>query len=143
MTVAAQEASVLRDLARRFFNAVQPAIDIPWDIAVGNDLRHPQVVGPRSAKVKFINWYVGKLHKAARHDAWLTAAFVQVANLKAPPERLLHPAVVARVISGNLRRGEGDAAAARVGLISRADRSGRISTRSASHPSASSPPGNP
>jgi hypothetical protein len=72
-------------------------------------------VGPRSAKVKFINWYVGKLHKAARHDAWLTAAFVQVANLKAPPERLLHPAVVARVISGNLRRGEGDAAAARVG----------------------------
>jgi hypothetical protein len=124
MTVAAQEASVLReclagggnaDLARRFFNAVQPAIDIPWDIAVGNDLRHPQVVGPRSAKVKFINWYVGKLHKAARHDAWLTAAFVQVANLKAPPERLLHPAVVARVISGNLRRGEGDAAAARVG----------------------------
>ena len=125
MTVAAQEASVLgeclavggnADLARRFFNAVQPAIDIPWDIVVGNDLRHPEVAGPRSAKVKFINWYIGKLHKAARHDARLTAAFVQVANLKAPPERLLHPAVVARVISGNLRRGEGDAAATRVGV---------------------------
>jgi 2-polyprenyl-6-methoxyphenol hydroxylase-like FAD-dependent oxidoreductase len=122
MTVAAQEASVLReclaaggntDLARRFFHAVQPAIDIPWDIAVGNDLRHPQVAGPRSAKVKFINWYVGRLHKAARHDARLTDAFLRVANLKAPPERLLHPSVVARVISGNLRRGESDAAAAR------------------------------
>lgn len=137
MTVAAQEASVLReclaaagdaDLARRFFNAVQPAIDTPWDIAVGNDLRHPQVVGARSAKVRFINWYVGKLHKAARHDAELATAFVQVANLKAPPERLLQPSVVARVIRGNLRRGEGDGAAARgrAGVISRADRSGRI-----------------
>ena len=124
MTVAAQEASVLRerlagggnaDLAQRFFNAVQPAIDIPWDIAVGNDLRHPEVAGPRSAKVRFINWYIGKLHRAARHDARLTTAFVQVANLKAPPERLLHPSVISRVIWGNFRRGEGDAAAARVG----------------------------
>jgi len=100
MTVAAQEAALLRewlrdgdaDLALRFFNAVQPAIDIPWDIAVGNDLRHPKVAGPRSAKVKFINWYVGKLHKAARHDSKLATAFLQVANLKAPPEHLLHPA---------------------------------------------------
>jgi len=85
MTVAAQEAALLHeclstgggvDLARRFFNAVQPVIDIPWDIAVGNDLRHPQVTGPRPAKVRFINWYVGKLHKAARHDGKLTTAFL-------------------------------------------------------------------
>jgi len=122
MTVAAVEASLLReclaaeggaDLARRFFNAVRPAIDIPWSIAVGNDLRHPQVAGQRPAKVRFINWYVGKLHKAARHDAKLATAFLQVANLKAPPERLLHPAVVSRVIWGNLRPGQ-DAPAAQV-----------------------------
>ncbi|HLZ02511.1 MAG TPA: FAD-binding monooxygenase [Bradyrhizobium sp.] len=119
MTVAAQEASLLReclaeagdtDLARRFFNAVQGAIDIPWDIAVGNDLRHPQVAGPRSAKVKFINWYIGKLHRAAQYDGKLATAFLQVANLKAPPERLLHPAIVLRVMLGNLARGRGDAA---------------------------------
>jgi 2-polyprenyl-6-methoxyphenol hydroxylase-like FAD-dependent oxidoreductase len=124
MTVAAQEASLLReclaaagstDLARRFFKAVQPAIDIPWDIAVGNDLRHPQVAGPRSAKVKFINWYIGKLHKAARHDGKLANAFLEVANLKAAPERLLHPAVVARVIAGNLfARGRDEASAAQM-----------------------------
>jgi 2-polyprenyl-6-methoxyphenol hydroxylase-like FAD-dependent oxidoreductase len=114
MTVAAQEASLLReclaagddaDLPQRFFAAVQPAIDAPWDITVGNDLRHPQVAGARPAKVRFINWYVGKLHKAARHDARVATAFLEVANLKAPPERLLHPAVVGRVIWGNLRRG--------------------------------------
>jgi len=114
MTVAAQEASLLRDclasgdeadLPLRFFKAVQPVIDVPWDITVGNDLRHPQVAGVRPAKVRFINWYVGKVHKAARHDAKVALAFLEVANLKAPPERLLHPAVVGRVISSNLLRG--------------------------------------
>jgi 2-polyprenyl-6-methoxyphenol hydroxylase-like FAD-dependent oxidoreductase len=122
MTVAAQEASLLReclaagdtDLARRFFNAVQSTIDIPWDIAVGNDLRHPQVAGPRPAKVKFINWYIGKLHKAARHDGKLANAFLQVANLKTGPERLLHPAIVLRVILGNLAHGRDEAATVKI-----------------------------
>jgi 2-polyprenyl-6-methoxyphenol hydroxylase-like FAD-dependent oxidoreductase len=49
MTVAAQEAALLHgclvegeaELARRFFGAAATAIDTPWDIAVGNDLRHP------------------------------------------------------------------------------------------------------
>ena len=110
MTVAAQEAALLRDclgagtadLARRFFAAAATTIDTPWDIAVGNDLRHPQVVGPRPAKVRFINWYIGKLHMAARHDGKLANAFLAVANLQAQPESLLHPAIVLRVIKGNL-----------------------------------------
>lgn len=110
MTVAAQEATLLQDcladgeadLARRFFAAAKVAIDTPWDIAVGNDLRHPQVQGPRSLKVRFINWYIGKLHMAARHDAVLANVFLKVANLEAPPAQLLSPAVVMRVLRGNL-----------------------------------------
>ena len=111
MTVAAQEAALLQealsggkaDLARRFFRAAAITIDTPWDVAVGNDLRHPQVEGPRPAKVRFINWYVGKVHQAARHDARVSDAFLQVANLQAAPERLLHPRVVTRVVWQNLR----------------------------------------
>jgi 2-polyprenyl-6-methoxyphenol hydroxylase-like FAD-dependent oxidoreductase len=112
MTVAAQEAALLQqcleqgdaDLARRFFAAATDAIDIPWDIAVGNDLRHPKVQGARSAKIRFINWYIGKLHLAARDDAELATAFLRVANLEAPPTLLLSPANVLRVIRGNLSR---------------------------------------
>ncbi len=93
MTVAAQEAVLLReavragtaDLARRFFTAASAVIDTPWDIAVGNDLRHPQVHGPRPVKVTFINWYIGKLHHAAQHDGVLAGAFLRVANLEAQP----------------------------------------------------------
>lgn len=124
MTVAAQEAACLRDcleagdtdLARRFFAAAATAIDTPWDIAVGNDLRHPQVAGARSPKVRFINWYIGKLHMAARHDAKLATAFLEVANLEAPPTQLLHPAIVMRVIRGNLGRRDTTMAAARVAV---------------------------
>jgi 2-polyprenyl-6-methoxyphenol hydroxylase-like FAD-dependent oxidoreductase len=111
MTVAAQEAVLLQaclrdgdaNLARRFFRAAKAAIDVPWDIAVGNDLRHPQVSGARSPKVRFINWYIGKLHMAARRDAVLANAFLKVANLEASPMRLLHPSVVMRVIYGNIK----------------------------------------
>jgi 2-polyprenyl-6-methoxyphenol hydroxylase-like FAD-dependent oxidoreductase len=112
MTVAAQEAALLReclkegdaDLARRFFSRAAAVVDTPWDIAVGNDLRHPKVEGARPAKVRFINWYIGKLHMAARHDAKLATAFLEVANLEEPPTRLLRPDIVMRVIRGNLRR---------------------------------------
>jgi 2-polyprenyl-6-methoxyphenol hydroxylase-like FAD-dependent oxidoreductase len=123
MTVAAEEAAALQaclrdgdaDLARRFFKAAASAIDTPWDIAVGNDLRHPQVQGPRPPKVRFINWYIGKLHMAARHDARLGNAFLRVANLQASPTSLLHPAILMRMIWGNLSRHfAGSGAAARI-----------------------------
>jgi hypothetical protein len=86
-----------------FFNAAKGTIDVPWDIAVGNDLRHPQVQGPRSPKARFINWYLGKLHMAARCDAVLANAFLKVANLTMSPTGLLHPSVVMRVIYGNIK----------------------------------------
>ena len=112
MTMAAQEATLLHDclkageadLARRFFTAASGAIDTPWDIAVGNDLRHPKVQGTLPAKVRFINWYIGKLHMAARYDGALANAFLRVANLEAPPTSLLSPANAWRVICGNLSR---------------------------------------
>jgi 2-polyprenyl-6-methoxyphenol hydroxylase-like FAD-dependent oxidoreductase len=126
MTVAAQEAVLLQQcleagsagLARRFLASAKAAIDVPWDIAVGNDLRHPKVRGRRSAKVRFINWYIGKLHMAARDDAELATAFLRVANFEAPPTLLLSPTNVLRVIRGNLARRAPARRAAAVGRIS-------------------------
>ena len=111
MAVAAQEALTLqqclrtgsRDLARRFFKAVAKIVDIPWDIAVGNDLRHPQVKGMRPPTLRFINWYIGKLHLAATRDSVLATAFLKVVNLMVPPPSLLSPVIAWRVSRGNLR----------------------------------------
>lgn len=106
MTVAAAEAMVLRDVLRsgrdrlpqRFYAKAAKVIDVPWDIAVGADLRYPEVEGERSAKVTFLNGYVAKLHIAAPRHAAVGRAFLSVANLMAPPPKLFSPSILARVL---------------------------------------------
>ncbi|MFI7544669.1 FAD-dependent oxidoreductase [Actinoplanes sp. NPDC049599] len=113
MTVAATEGLLLRSvlpggpdrLARRFFRGAGKLIDGPWSIAVGTDLRFPQVPGPRSARVRLVNAYVHRLHAAARTDAVLGAAFLRVLNLVDPPTRLLRPAIVRRVLRARRNSG--------------------------------------
>jgi 2-polyprenyl-6-methoxyphenol hydroxylase-like FAD-dependent oxidoreductase len=111
MSVAALESVELdralkegqANLARRFFRRAARVVDTPWSIVVGNDLRMPEVVGPRNAGVTFINWYMSKLHRAAHHDPSLALAFHRVGNLLEPPPSILRPRNVMRVVWGNLR----------------------------------------
>jgi len=89
-------------LAPRFFQRAAKVTDIPWSIAVGNDLRMPEAVGPRNAAIRLINWYMSKLHKAAHRDTVPALAFHRVANLLAPPPSVFHPRVALRVLWRNL-----------------------------------------
>ena len=110
MSVAALEAMELQkclaqgkgNLAKRFFAAAGKVVDIPWGIAVGNDLRMKEAVGKRTPALRFINWYMSKLHKAAHTDEVPALAFHKVGNLLAPPESVMHPRVMGRVILRNL-----------------------------------------
>lgn len=111
MSVAAMEAAALGmclaqgedQLARRFFAQASKIIDMPWSTAVSNDLRFPEIEGPRSAMTRFVNWYLGKLHRAAHHDANLSVAFLKVVNLLEPPPSVMRPGLMWRVLRGNLR----------------------------------------
>ncbi len=104
MTVAALEADALARclargrarLARRFFRTAARIIDVPWSSAVGNDLGFPEVKGRRTPVTHAINWYVGKMHAAARRDAQVSCAFLKVINMVAPPPSILHPRVIWR-----------------------------------------------
>jgi 2-polyprenyl-6-methoxyphenol hydroxylase-like FAD-dependent oxidoreductase len=106
MSVAAAEALALRrhlqqgavPQPRRFFGDLARVVDVPWDIAVGADLVFPGVLGRRTVKVRLVNAYLARLHAAAAHDARLAAAFLQVAGLVAPPESLLRPGILLRVL---------------------------------------------
>ncbi len=108
MSVAALESEALAqslgaangNLARDFFRRASKIVDMPWAMAVGNDLRIPETVGTRNAALGFINWYVSKLHQRAHRDPELSIAFVRAANLLAPPSSMLHPRVMARVFLG-------------------------------------------
>lgn len=109
MTVACTEALALQEclaagsqgIARRFFQAASKLIDIPWQMAVGSDLQHPAVAGKRTAQLRFINWYLAKLFRAAQHDAVLATRFLEVANLMKPPPSLMAPGIALRVWKGS------------------------------------------
>ena len=113
ITVAAHEALALRNcladgpagLGARFRARTEAIVDIPWQIAVGSDLRFPEVEGPRTAKVRLVNAYLARLHVAAAADPEVGRAFLRVVNLLDRPERLLGPAVALRVLGGRRRPG--------------------------------------
>jgi hypothetical protein len=109
MSVAAVQALVVRrHLARgvepqprRVFRGLARVVEVPWGIAVGGDLVFPGVQGRRTAKVRLVDAYLGRLHAAA-HDARLASAFMRVAGLVAPPRSLLRPDVAVRVLRASL-----------------------------------------
>ena len=76
-------------------------IAIPWSIAVTADLRFPSVAGPRTGQVRFLNWYIARLHRVAKRDAAVGRAFLRVANLIDQPQRLFSPAIARKVLRGS------------------------------------------
>ena len=110
MSVAALECleldAVLKqnsvDLSSDYFRRISKVVDIPWSTAVGNDLRIPETVGPRSTSVNIINWYIAKLHSAAHSDGKISTAFHKVSNLLAPPPSILAPRIAWRVLRQHL-----------------------------------------
>ena len=117
MSVAALEAraldACLREgpaaLPRRFFARVRPVVDVPWTIATGEDLRFPQVEGPRPPGFALGCAYLDRVQAAAAEDPVVCARFFEVLNLVAPPGALLSPRLAWRVL--RRRPGRGGAAA--------------------------------
>ena len=114
MSVAAVEALTLRrhlqrgvePQPRRFFRDLARVVDVPWEMAAGGDLVFPGVQGRRTLKVRLISSYLARLHAAAVRDAHLAVAFTRVAGLVAPPQALLRPGIVLRVVRGSLHSGD-------------------------------------
>ncbi len=112
MSVAALEAIALRhclrrgggDLSRRFFRAAARPIGAAWQLAAGADLALPQAQGRRSVATRVGNWYTERVLAAAESDIVVTERFMRVTNLVDRPVRLLHPSVMLRVATCNLRR---------------------------------------
>lgn len=120
MTAAAQQALVLRrflaegagDLPRRFFRAAARAVDTPWLLATGGDLRFPEAAGRRGPADRLLDAYLTRYRAAASVDAALGRTFLAVAHMVEPPARLMAPGRVLRVLRGlrALRAADGGAA---------------------------------
>jgi 2-polyprenyl-6-methoxyphenol hydroxylase-like FAD-dependent oxidoreductase len=115
MSVAAAEARALDDclaggldgLARRFYARARSIIDIPWLIATGEDLRFPQVEGPRPIGTAVVNRYLDRVHALASQDPFVCRRFFDVLNLLAPPSSLMSPSLALRVLTRPLPHGQG------------------------------------
>src|SRR5262249_44305206 len=90
-------------LALRFFRRAATVVDIPWQLAVGEDFRFPEAVGKRPPGTDLINRYVSQVHRATHHDPVVGRAFLDVMNLLEPPARLMRPSIVLRVLKESLR----------------------------------------
>jgi 2-polyprenyl-6-methoxyphenol hydroxylase-like FAD-dependent oxidoreductase len=88
----------LDDLALAFFKQAAKVVDIPWQLAVGEDFRFPTTTGPKPAGIDFINQYVAKVHRATLHDEVVGRAFLKVMNLMEPPTSLFYPRILWRVL---------------------------------------------
>ena len=89
----------LDGLAKLFFKRAAKVVDIPWQLAVGEDFRFPQTQGAKPAGVDLLNRYVARVHRASQHDEVVTAAFLKVMNLMEPPTSLLKPRILWRVMT--------------------------------------------
>uniref|UniRef100_UPI003F4995A9 FAD-dependent oxidoreductase n=1 Tax=Nocardia suismassiliense TaxID=2077092 RepID=UPI003F4995A9 len=112
MSVAAIEALTLRDHLRegrppqpqRFLKDIARVIDTPWEISAGGDLDFPQVEGRRTIKVRVGNAYLARLRYAATKDDEVTNGFMRVAGLIDPPQALMRPRMLGRVLRHAVRR---------------------------------------
>lgn len=86
----------MHDLAPRFFAAAAALLAEPWSLAVGGDLRFPEVEGERGPQDAEINGYLDRFRAAAAVDPVLGTAFLRVANLMAPVGSLFGPELTER-----------------------------------------------
>src|SRR5262249_28433654 len=115
MSVAATEAKALDEslasgldgVAARFYARASKIVDIPWLIATGEDLRYPQVDGPRPFGSGLVNKYLERVHAAASDDPIVCRKFFDVLNLLAPPTSLMTPGLAWRVLARQLPQGSG------------------------------------
>ncbi|MEV0385000.1 hypothetical protein [Nonomuraea sp. NPDC050643] len=109
MSTAALQARLLEECLRdqgtaprapatAFFARVRPVLDAAWDIAVGGDLKYPEVEGVRGPESAQAQAYLSQVHLAASRDAEVGRRFVRVVNLTDGPESLQDPAFVDRVL---------------------------------------------
>lgn len=105
MTVAAQQALILRDClhrgevdVERFNQGVAEVVDVAWRMSTGSDLRYPGVEGPRSLRTRLIGAYASRAQVAAHHDPDVARTFMRTANLTLPPTALLAPPLLLRVL---------------------------------------------
>lgn len=107
MTVATLEALVLHhvlaetdldSLARRFFQRVEPVVDLPWFMVTAVDSDFSSSSGSVPAGADSYMEYQAQVRQTATADGEVAEALLRMAQLERPLSSLLQPDVVRRVL---------------------------------------------
>ena len=94
---AAAARGVLRDFDR--------VLDFPWAVAIGQDMRMPSSSGQQSRAQAAVSAWASELgRRAVQGDRRAQQVLMRTYHLEGSPRALLHPALVASVALGRLRR---------------------------------------
>ncbi|WP_162793330.1 FAD-binding monooxygenase [Streptomyces globosus] len=108
MTVAAMGATVLAKHVGKgaeprsadYFRDLSRVIDAPWAMSAAADLGYPAVRGRRTVATRMANLYMPRVQAAAAHDPVVARGFIRTASLVDPPQSLMRPSMVGRVLFG-------------------------------------------
>lgn len=86
-----------------FYRRAGKVVNNPWTIAVGADFAHPQTSGRKPPGTDLINRYIAKVHLATHASPHVQTKMMQVQNLLAPPQSLMKPSTMLRVLKAARR----------------------------------------
>jgi 2-polyprenyl-6-methoxyphenol hydroxylase-like FAD-dependent oxidoreductase len=114
MTVSAMEAECLArllaeaqrrgglapDFERRWFRAITPVVDAAWSGVSLEDLLFPELARQRPARLRPLQWYMNRVHRATHRSPAVADQFYRVANFLDPATALFRPRIAADVLFG-------------------------------------------
>jgi 2-polyprenyl-6-methoxyphenol hydroxylase-like FAD-dependent oxidoreductase len=86
----------------QFFRRTKRTVEEAWTMSTGADLGHPGIDGSRTIGWRLINTYLHRLLRAAHRDPVVATAFVEAMGMVAPPNHLMRPRIVARVLRATM-----------------------------------------
>ncbi len=89
----------LGGLSRRYFERARRILQVPWSLAASEDLRLPEVRGPRPPGSRALQWYRDRVHRLTARDEDLVRTFMQVIHMLKPPSALFAPRLLLKVLT--------------------------------------------
>ncbi|WP_270573449.1 FAD-dependent oxidoreductase [Bacillus glycinifermentans] len=88
-----------KGFSQRFHKRISTIIDVPWEMATTEALRHPEIKGERTFVQPFKQWYCKKVYELSASDPEIYIRLVRVMNLIRSPLHLFHPKVLFPILT--------------------------------------------
>lgn len=88
---------------KRLYRRASKIADVPWQISAGGDFVYAETEGKRPPGTKVLNGYITKVQLATHTSPEVSEAMFAVQNLEAPPQSLMKPPLMRKVLKAAKR----------------------------------------